>query len=94
MLGGVPGGGVPRLPERSKSAADTTLSLKDPPLDVAGQKKKKIPSNCEDFYQWERADEVARLSDSTDLIRPQMLAAALNACRLTGFAGMFHLRWH
>lgn len=29
---------MPRLPGRSKSAADTTLSLKDPPLDVAGQK--------------------------------------------------------
>lgn len=45
----------------------------------------KCHSNCEDLYQWERADEVPQLSDLTDLIWAQMLPAALKACRLTNF---------
>lgn len=45
----------------------------------------KCHSNCEDFYQWERADEVPQPSDLTDLICAQMLSATLKACRLTNF---------
>lgn len=45
----------------------------------------KCHSNCEDLYQWERADEVAQLSDLTDLICAQMLPGTLKACRLTNF---------
>lgn len=47
----------------------------------------KCHSNCEDLYQWERADEVLQLSDLTDLICAQMLPATLKACRLTNFTG-------
>lgn len=42
-------------------------------------------SNCQDLYQWEKADEVPQLSDLTDLICAQMLAVTLKACRLTNF---------
>lgn len=42
-------------------------------------------SNCVDSYQWERADEVPRLSDLTDLICSQMLTATLEPLRLTSF---------
>lgn len=45
----------------------------------------KCHSNCEDLYQWEKADEVPQLSDLTDLISAQMLPATLKACRLTNF---------
>lgn len=57
--GGVRWGEEGEVDDRSpKSTADMTLSPKDPPLEKK-KKKKKSPGNCEDFYQWERADEVA-----------------------------------
>lgn len=45
----------------------------------------KCHSNCEDLYQWERADEVTQLSDLTGLICAQMLPATLKALGLTNF---------
>lgn len=58
--------GATAAPRMLKSAADTTLLLKDAPLDFPPA---KCHGNCEDLYQWESADEVTRLSDLTDLIR-------------------------
>lgn len=56
-----------------------------PERPVAWFTQAKCHGNCEDLYQWEKADEVPQLSDLTDLICAQMLPATLKAYRLTNF---------
>lgn len=63
-------------------AADTTTS---PQRLTTWFAQAKCHGNCEDLYQWERADEVSWLSDLIDLICAQMLPATLKVCRLTDF---------